>query len=155
MRALVPRSEPVSGMVAVVVGRLSDEGGTRAGQPLELRQRAIGPVALGLASRRPWRWDSPQGFQHGENREDVEGTEQSADCASREALWFLTPWPSVALPVFSVLKAFLDCGRHMFPRLSEARRIQAIALGTRAWRRLYACLLELFTEAGPGTIIRA
>jgi hypothetical protein len=28
----------------------------------------------------------PQGFQHGGGREDVEDTEQSADCASGEAL---------------------------------------------------------------------
>jgi hypothetical protein len=59
-------------------------------------------------------------FSARRSREDDGEHGAGADCASREALWFLTPWHSVALPVFSVLKAFLDCGRHVFHRLSEA-----------------------------------
>ena len=57
-----------------------------SGQLLESRRRAIGPV-------RPWSCAAatvevgrPQGSQHGGSREDVEATEQNANCASREAL---------------------------------------------------------------------
>jgi hypothetical protein len=36
----------------------------------------------------------------------------------------------VVLPSSSVLRFFLACGRHRFPRLSEAKPDQAIALKT-------------------------
>jgi hypothetical protein len=140
VRALVPRSEPVSGKVAVVVGRLSDEGGTRAGQSLELRRRSIGPVALGLASRRPWRWDSPQGFQHGGKQGGRRGPRSRVQIALRAkrfgSLLRGPPWHS---PVFSVLNAFLDCGRHMFPRLSEATADSSDCPGAGFMRACWSC----------------
>ena len=84
---------------------------------------------IGLVSPRPWRWDVPQGFQHGGSREDVEGhgAEFIAPRAKRfEPLYYSVA--STSSPANSVLKFFLNCGRHTFPRLSKARGIQAIDL---------------------------
>jgi hypothetical protein len=90
---------------------------------LELLRRSIGPFALGLASRRLSRWDVHKVFSTEEQggRRRTRSRVQIALRAKRfESLLRGTPWHSVVLPVFSVLKAFLDCGRHMLPRLSEA-----------------------------------
>src|SRR5579864_4063810 len=76
---------------------------------------------IGLVSPRPWRWDVPQGFQHGGSREDVEGhgAEFIAPRAKRfEPLYYSVA--STSSPANSVLKFFLNCGRHIFPRLSQA-----------------------------------
>ena len=48
---------------------------------------------------------------------------------------------SVVLPSSSVLKVFLNCRQHMFPRLSEATAIQAIALGQKPGAAIIRWLL--------------
>ena len=75
---------------------------------------------LGLASRRPWRWDVRKDFNTEEAGRTTEG--HGAECKLRFARSALNPYSValVVLPASSVLKFFLDCGRHMFPRLSEA-----------------------------------
>ena len=84
--------------------------------------------ALGLASRRPWRRDVCKGFRHRGSREDVEG--HGAECKLRFARSALNPCSvaSTCSPSSSVLKSFLDCGRHMYPHCGKQQRIEAIAL---------------------------
>ena len=91
--------------------------------------------ALGLASRRPWRWERSQGFQHEGSREDEGG--HGAECKLRFARSALnpTPWPSMSSPASSVLIFFLDRGRHMFPPLSgEKADSSDCPGGNSAWR---------------------
>ena len=90
------------------------------GQSFELSRRAIGPV-------NPWSCiaatvevgTAPKVFSTEDSREDVEDHGAECNCASREALSSLLRGLDV-LSCSSMFRFFLDCGRHMFPRLSEA-----------------------------------
>ena len=75
--------------------------------------------ALGLASRRPWRCDVRRIFSTEEAGRTSRATEQNSLRFARSAF---NPYSvaSTSSPSSSVLKFFLNCGRHMFPPLSEA-----------------------------------
>jgi hypothetical protein len=107
-------------------------------------------LTLGLASRRPWRWDARKFFNtefaNGQGRIPMTENGGAAERYSGLGRIFMVgskeddggrrskgpkrfarsaqfAFYSVALDVLppsSVLKFFLDCGRHRFPRLSEA-----------------------------------
>ncbi len=88
----------------------------RAGSPLVLRRGDRGG-------------GSQQGFQHGRAGRTMEN--HRAERRLRFALSALNPYSVPLSPppfVLRVKNRFLASGRHMFPRSSERRRVQAIAL---------------------------
>ena len=112
--------------------------GDRTGSPLVLRR---GNRAGGT---------SRKVFSTEEAREDVEG--HRAECKLRFARSALNPYSvaSTSSPASSVLKFFLNRGRHIVPRLSEATRIQATALVDCAEESLESA----FAFDSPGNMCR-
>ena len=85
-----------------------------------IRRRAIEPVDTLSYLAAIVKVGRPQGFQHGVSREDDE--DHGVECKLRFARSALNSY-SVALvvvPANSVLRFFLNCGQHKFPRLPEA-----------------------------------
>jgi hypothetical protein len=84
------------------------------GQSFECAGVRFGRFALGLPLWRAWRRDVSKAFSTEKAGEDGEATEQNKLRFARSAF---KPYSvaSTSSPASSVLKAFLNCGRHMFP----------------------------------------
>ena len=74
---------------------------------------------LGSASRLPWIWDVRKVFSTEDAGRTWRATEQNALRFARSAM---NPYSvaSTSSPSYSVLRFFLDCGRHSSPRLLDA-----------------------------------
>ncbi len=97
------------------------------GQSLELRRRAIGPVHPWSCVAATVQVGHPARFSARRKQGGRRGPRSRMQIALRAKR--LNPYSvaSTSSPSSSVLKFFLDCGRHMFPRCRKQRRLQAIA----------------------------